>query len=214
MKPSNWPLAGITVRTPRLELRFADDTLLEQLVEVAAGGIHDPDTMPFYVPWTDRPPGEFEQGFLQYHWGRRANWSADNWSLELAVILDNRPVGIQAMAAKSYPILREVATGSWLSRPLHGQGLGKEMRAAVLHLAFAGISAQWATTDAYADNAASIGVTRALGYADDGESGMVRRGERARMLRYRMTRDHWQTIRRDDIELVGVDAALPMFGVG
>ena len=181
---------------------------------MAAAGIHDPDTMPFYVPWTDRPPGEFERGFLQYHWGRRANWAVDDWSLELAVMLDGRPVGMQAMAAQSYPVLREVATGSWLSRPLHGQGLGKEMRAAVLHLAFAGVSALWATTDAYEDNSASLGVTHALGYADDGEAGKVRRGERARMLRYRMTREHWQTIRRDDIELIGLDAALPMFGLG
>src|SRR5688500_14560390 len=92
MKPSNWPVAGISVRTPRLELRFADDAVLETLVEVAAAGVHDPEVMPFSVPWTEQPPGEFERGFLQYHWGRRAAWTVDEWSLELAVLVDGQPV--------------------------------------------------------------------------------------------------------------------------
>jgi RimJ/RimL family protein N-acetyltransferase len=214
VNPSNWPLAGLRVRTPRLELRYPDDALLDELIDVAAAGIHDPADMPFYVPWTERPPGEFERGFLQYHWGRRAAWTPDEWSLELAVIVDGRAVGMQGMGAKSYAVLREVGTGSWLSRPLHGQGLGKEMRAAVLHLAFAGLGAEFATTDAYEDNPASRGVTRSLGYAEDGEANIVRRGVRARMLRYRMDRVHWETIRRNDIAIDGLAAALPMFGLG
>ena len=213
MRTDHWPLAGIRVRTPRLELRLPDDAGLDDLVAVAGAGIHDPAKMPFYVPWTERPPGEFERGFLQYHWGRRATWTPDEWSLELAVVVDGRPVGMQGIFGKEFRVLREVGTGSWLSRPLHGRGLGKEMRAAVLHLAFAGLGAQWAVTDAYEDNPASRGVTRALGYAGDGEAGVVRRGERARLLRFRMGREHWETIRRDDIEIDGLEAALPMFGL-
>jgi hypothetical protein len=33
------------------------------------------------------------------------------------------------------------------------------------------------------------------------------------MLRYRMDRAHWETIHRDDIEIHGLAAALPMFGL-
>ena len=213
MEPSHWPLADLKIHTPRLELRYATDRLLDELVEVAAAGVHDPADMPFYVPWTERPPGEFERGFLQYHWHQRAAWSTDDWDLEFAVLVDGRPVGMQGAFGKSYPILREVGTGSWLSRPLHRQGIGKEMRSAVLHLAFAGLGAEWAVTEAFDDNPASHGVTRSLGYADDGEAGVVRRGVRARMLRFRMSRTHWETIRRRDIEIDGLDAALPMFGL-
>ena len=213
MDASKWPLADIAVRTSRLELRYPDDEMLDQLVEVAAAGIHDPAAMPFYVPWTERPPGEFERGFLQYHWGRRASWTADDWALELAVLVDGKPVGMQGVFAKSFSILHEAGTGSWLSKPLHGQGIGKEMRAAVLHLAFAGLGAEWAVTDAYEDNPASRGVTRSLGYAEDGEAGIVRRGVRARMLRYRMSRSHWETIRRDDITIDGLQPARVMFGL-
>jgi len=54
---------------------------------------------------------------------------------------------------------------------------------------------------------------RALGYAGDGEAGVVRRRQRARLLRFRMSRQHWGTIRRDDIEIEGLEAALPMFGL-
>ncbi len=38
------------------------------------------------------------------------------------------------------------------------------MRAAVLHLAFAGLEAEYADSDAFTDNAASLGVSRKLGY--------------------------------------------------
>lgn len=212
MRADHWPLAGLRVRTPRLELRYPDDETLDALVDVAAAGVHEPGAMPFYVPWTERPPGEFERGFLQYHWGRRASWSVDDWALELAVVVDGRPLGMQGLMAKEFSVLREAGTGSWLSRSEQGRGLGKEMRAAVLHLAFEGLGAEHATTDAYEDNPASRGVTRSLGYADDGEQGIVRGGVRARVLRFRMTRSHWETIRRDDIEIDGLETCRSMFG--
>src|SRR4051812_11182861 len=47
-----WPLFGLRVCTPRLELRYVDDELARALAELAIDGIHPPDTMPFNVPWS------------------------------------------------------------------------------------------------------------------------------------------------------------------
>lgn len=73
-------------------------------------------------------------------------------------------------------MLREVHTGSWLGRRYQGQGIGTQMRAAVLHLALDGLGAQRAVSAAFEDNPASLGVSRKLGYRDDGIEWHVVRG--------------------------------------
>jgi RimJ/RimL family protein N-acetyltransferase len=83
------------------------------------------------------------------------------------------------------------------------------MRAAVLHLAFVGLGAREAASDAFTDNRASNQVSRALGYEPNGTDWDTRRGEAALIQRWRLTRDAWDRVRRDDIELVGVRECLP-----
>jgi RimJ/RimL family protein N-acetyltransferase len=94
-----------------------------------------------------------------------------------------------------------------------GRGLGKELRSAVLHLAFSGLGAEQAVTGAFADNARSLGVTRALGYSLNGESRTVRRGEQARLLHYTLDAATWAETRRDDVTIEGLDACRPLFGI-
>jgi RimJ/RimL family protein N-acetyltransferase len=206
-------LFDVRVRTPRLELRYPDDDLLLELLAVAAKGIHDPAVMPFQHPWTDRPPGEFERGFLQFHWRNRGSWASASWAFTLAAIVDGQPVGMQDMTATDFAGLRTFETGSWLGQEYQGRGIGKEMRAAVLHLGFAELDAETALTGAWDDNQASLGVTRALGYRPNGERFELRRGERARQLRFVMSRAEWETRRRDDISVEGIEAARPLFGI-
>src|SRR5215207_4538531 len=90
-----WPLFDLTLRSARLELRSPTDDDLPALLETARAGIHDPATIPFAVAWTDARGDAFDQGFLQFFWRARASWSADAWSLPLAVFVDGRPIGVQ-----------------------------------------------------------------------------------------------------------------------
>jgi RimJ/RimL family protein N-acetyltransferase len=57
---------------------------------------------------------------------------------------------------------------AWLGQSYQRRGVGTGMRAAVLQLAFAGLGAEYAISSAFIDNAASLAVSRKLGYADDG----------------------------------------------
>src|SRR4051812_24968167 len=159
-----WPLFDLRVRTPRVELRIPTDDELVTLASVAASGIHHPDWMPFKIAWTDVPSPQLERNLLQWHWLGRATWAPEDWSLRLAVFVDGEPVGAQDVAARDFTTVRSVTTGSWLGRPWQGKGIGKEMRAAVLHLAFAGLDALEAHTGAWGGNAPSRGVTRSLRY--------------------------------------------------
>jgi hypothetical protein len=50
-------------------------------------------------------------------------------------------MGVQDLIANDFGTLREVSSGSFIGLKHQGHGIGKEMRAAVLHLAFAGLGA-------------------------------------------------------------------------
>ena len=201
------------LRTPALELRWPTVSDLEELAELAAGGVHDPQTQPFPVAWTDAAPEERALGTMQHLWSQWASWQPSNWSASFAVVRDGTVVGTQRLGARDFAVLRQVSTGSWLGRRHHGQGIGTEMRAAVLHLAFEGLGAQCAVSGALEGNAASLGVSRKLGYRDDGTSRHVVRSRPVTERRLRLTRADWLATRTVPVEIGGLEPCLPLFGL-
>lgn len=213
MLVDHWPLLGLRLSTPRLELRLPDEDELAELAELASEGVHEPDRMPFVVPWTDLPPAARARSVVQHHWLRRGNWSPDDWALNLAVFADGRVVGLQTVAARDFSVLRQVTTGSWLGARFQRQGIGTEMRAAVLHLAFAGLQAIEAVSGAFEDNASSFTVSMRHGYELDGIERHAVRGRRSTMRRLRLSRDRWESRRHVPVSIGGLSACLPMFGL-
>lgn len=208
-----WPLFDLRVRTPRLELRPPRDGELHALARLAAGGVHDPDTMPFLVPWTLAPSPELERNALQFWWRTRAEWSPENWHLGLAAFVDGEPVGVQDVMAQGFAVRRTVTTGSWLGRAHQGKGIGTEMRLAVLHLAFDGLGAQRAETGAWFDNEASQRVNAKLGYEPNGDELLDRMGEPTLELRFKMECEQFARIRRADVTIEGLDSCRHLFGL-
>ena len=209
-----WPLFDLRIRTPRLEVRYANDELCAELALLAARGIHDPEFMPFAMPWSDVASPELERNALQYQWRARAETTANHWNLNFATIIDGTVIGTTSLITDNFPILRQFETGSWLGREFQGKGFGKEMRIASLQLGFAGFFADFATTGAYADNGPSLGVTNSLGYSEAGRRRVVRRSAAAEMVGFQMTRAHWQRhVYRDDIELFGVEAVRELLAI-
>lgn len=207
------PQFGLVLRTPRLELRLPSQDQLVELGRLAAEGVHDPAEMPFLIPWTDASPLERARSTIQYRWRTWGSWSPHDWTLDFVVLLDGVVVGTQDMTGREFATLREVATGSWLGLPYHRQGIGTEMRAAVLHLAFEGLDAQSAVSDAFTDNKASLGVSRKLGYAKDGVRRYVRRGQPAISQLLRLDRAGWESRRSVPVEIEGLEPCLPLLGL-
>jgi len=209
-----WPFFDLQVVTPQVELRPIDDELGVQLAALAANGIHDPSWMPFGIPWTDFPSPELERNAMQFYWRCRADLSPTSWNINFGVIVDGELVGSTGLFAHHFPTMRSFETGSWLGRAHQGKGIGKEMRQASLHLGFAGFGAEWATTGAFEDNAPSLGVTQRLGYEPTGHRRQLRREEPGKLLTFEMSRAGWEhDLRRDDIEIHGLDACLPLLGL-
>ena len=98
-----------------------------------------------------------------------------------------------------------------------GAGLGKQMRRAVLALAFGPLAAEYAITSAWHDNLASLGVSRSLGYVDNGVERHRREGEADivdDLVHLRMPRDAWLTSRLLMALAVDFpDACRPYFGL-
>jgi RimJ/RimL family protein N-acetyltransferase len=104
------------------------------------------------------------------------------------VVEDGRVVGCQDVVAESFAATRTLTSGSWLTRSAQGRGLGHEMRAAVLLLAFDHLGAEVAESAALAWNARSIRVSEALGYQPNGAHRIVGPdGASVEELRFRVT---------------------------
>ena len=204
-----YPPLDVEIRTPRLTLAGATDDLLERLVPLVRAGVADTEPWPFDDPisfYAESPEREWR--WLRGIWAGRGRMSPDSWRLYFAVVVDGEPVGMQDLVGKNFARFGTVSSFSWLAPGRRGQGLGKEMRAAILHLAFAGLGAREAGSDAFVDNAASNAISRGLGYEQNGTDWDTRRGEAARIQQWRLTRDTWERGRRDDIDLAGVEECL------
>lgn len=212
MSSHPWPLYDLVIRTPRIELRLPTEDELLALIPVIDSGVHPPDEMPFSNAWTRIESPQRERNMLQWHWSQRASWKPERWTLLLAVFVDGIPVGAQDIGARGFAIRRGVSSGSWVGQQWQGDGIGTEMREAVLHLAFAGLDAQFAASDYFVDNAASARVSAKAGYRLNGIDYWESEGVRRCIQRVIIEREEWQQRRRSDIELDGLEPCLELFG--
>ncbi|MGW2873708.1 GNAT family N-acetyltransferase [Kitasatospora sp. NPDC001225] len=201
----HWPLRGLRVSSPRLELRLPTEDELAEVADVAARGVHPPEERPFLTPWGELPPAERARHVVQLHWRRLGRWSAQDWALNLVAFHEGRPVGIQDMRAKEFGVRREIVSGSWLGLEFQGKGLGTEMRAAMLHLAFAELGTRSARSLSFADNHSSLAVSRRLGYRGDGIDRDVLDGRVVVSQRLRLTPEAWAGNARTPVTVTGLD---------
>jgi RimJ/RimL family protein N-acetyltransferase len=207
-----WPLFDLRIESPRLTIRYPNDEDLALVAQAATTGIHKPDAMPFYIPWSRAEPPMLQRNIFQFAWSCRGSLAPTHWHLPLVVFEDGHAIGIQDLFAQEFPTTRAVETGSWLIQTAQGRGIGKEMRAAVLHLAFEGLSADEAYSASFEDNPASAAVSVANGYQPNGTVILAREGRPARNLKWSLTRERWLTRRRDDIHISGITQCLELLG--
>jgi len=200
------PALGVRVVCGPVELRGTTDDLLAELCALAADGVHAPGEMPFLVPWTDASPAERARRTAQWQWRCRADFSPASWTLNLTVLRDGVVVGMQAASGRDFLVTRTASTGSWLGLEHQGRGTGTLMRQAVAVLLIDHLGAQELRSAAFADNPASHGVSRRLGYRLDGTERVQRRpGEM--VVDHRLRLDPADLVRPPwPVEVEGVEA--------
>jgi RimJ/RimL family protein N-acetyltransferase len=207
-----WPLFDLRLSTGGISLRPVTETDLVALADLRpADAETDPRLPTFGVADPHLAAGT---ATFQAYWSSLGTWRVDAWRLQFAVLVDGTLAGVQELEAEDFPAVRVVETSSWLGPGWRGRGVGRAMRLCVLALAFDGLGAQAAQTSAWPDNAASLGVSRSLGYADNGVVRHHARGRVADMPRMRLTRQVFaERHHRHGVRITGLDRCRHLFGV-
>jgi RimJ/RimL family protein N-acetyltransferase len=179
------PLLSLRITAGPVELRGITDDLLVPLAGLATD-IHDAGSMPFSYPWSLASPGDMPRHVAQYHWGSRSTFSPARWTADLAVFYAGELVGSQGFYTSDFLVTRTGETGSWLSRPYQGRGIGTAMRQVICAFAFDQLGARYVTSGAFDDNPASLAVSRKTGYTDNGTERRNRLGRPATLRRVQL----------------------------
>ena len=211
MTHAYWPLLDLRLTSGNLELAPLVEADLAEVVRLLPADLElNPAATRFAVNESTH------RGVVlhQEYWRSYGTWTTQAWRFHLAVRRDGELLGLQELEGNDFPTLRTVDTSSWLVTGARGQGIGKAMRRAVLALAFDHLGAEAAITSAWHDNVASLGVSRSLGYRDNGVSSMARDDGVDTLVHLRMTRADWQAAGgAPDVRVDGIAAALPLFGL-
>lgn len=208
---SVWPLHGIRLGTAELDLRVMTEADLPVLAQVMPADLE-------LNPHATRYAGLDERAnrravLAQGYWRALGMWSPDDWALPFVARGGGDVVGVQWLEGPDWRSERTVDSSSWLVGPARGRGLGKQMRAAVLALAFGHLGAVAAISSAVVGNGGSLGVSRALGYRDTHRSVLEHSGETLQHVRLEAAT--WTASGlAHDVVVDGVATALPLFGLG
>ncbi|HTV12199.1 MAG TPA: GNAT family protein [Acidimicrobiales bacterium] len=214
-----WPLLGLSAVHRDLLLREATDDDIVALARVVEEGLVEPGNEHFVPRLLLGRAATFEErlaNFLRYHWGRRAATTPEKWHLAFAIVVDGEVVGSQAVHTTNFAVLREVHTGSYLSRRAQGRGVGTRMRTIVLDLAFGHFGAQWATSGFVEGNERSRRISERLGYQADGNELLAISARAVESQRLRLSRKRWLEHRPpwlEEVSFAGVERAAAFLGI-
>ena len=209
---SYWPMFDIRLTTPDLQLRHLTEGDLASLAAIVPEDAEQDPSLTTYAGLDART--DRAVALHQEYWRARGNWRPESWALSFSVFANGHIVGYQGLEGEDFAILRTVDSSSFLTSGARGRGWGKQMRAAVLTLAFGPLGARFAITSAWAENAASLGVSRALGYVDNGVSAHRRGDIAGEMTHLRLTRERWLTSGwPEQVNVFGVEPCLAFFGL-
>ena len=205
-----WPLHGIRLRTADLDLTVMTEADLPTLCSLLPD---DLELNPHATTYAGLDGAANRRAVLsQGYWRALGMWSPDDWALPFVVRSAGAVVGAQWLEGPDWRSDRTVDSSSWLVAGARGRGLGRQMRAAVLALAFGPLRAEAAISSAVVDNAPSLGVSRSLGYHDTHRSVLEHSGQTLQHVR--LDRKTWDASGRSrHVVVEGVDPALPLFGL-
>lgn len=210
MTHSAWPLLDLRLTTGDLVLAPLTEADLGEVAGALPADVElDPRATRFAVDEDTHRALVVHQEY----WRSYGTWTPEAWRFRCAVRRRGALLGVQELQGDEFPTLRTVDTSSWLVPGARGTGVGKQMRRAVLALAFGPLQARAAVTSAWHDNHASLGVSRSLGYRPNGESYLARDGGVDTLVHLRLTRDQWlETGAADLVAIEGFERCRPLFG--
>lgn len=207
-----WPPYALRITTSGpdgdLELRVTRESDLPELVALVHAGIHPDDFMPFDFPWTRVTGDQAAWNYVRHHAQVRARFSPQALDLECVVRHAGVVVGVQALHIRDLAVTRTAETGSWLGRAHQGRGIATAMRQAICAFGFDTLGLRRITSSAFVDNAASLAVSRRVGYVENGLQWKDREGTEVTNQRLLLTPETFR--RGGPVTVTGAEPLLAM----
>lgn len=208
-----WPIFNLRLTTDDLTLRHLTEADLGTMAAILPDDLEQDPAATRYAGLDE----DMNRRVLvhQGYWRALGTWRPESWALSFGVFRDGELIGQQGLEGDDFVALRTVDSSSFLVPTMRGRGLGKQMRAAVLALAFGPLGARFAISSAWMDNSASLGVSRALGYADNGVTAHRRDDGAGEMAHMRLTHERWLASGwANRVDVAGVADCTAFFGLG
>ncbi|MGL5406174.1 MAG: GNAT family N-acetyltransferase [Propionibacteriaceae bacterium] len=165
-----FPPFGLSLCCGEVTLSGTTPDHVPDLITAAKEGVYDVDSglpMPFLFDWPSLPDQDLNM--WQHVWSKWGSFSKEQWSLKLSVIVGGRAIGCQDVVNKSsFLVSRSLETGSWLGLKYQGSGIGTRIRQMVAMFCFDHLGAEELTSGYIDGNVKSAGVSRKVGYVDNG----------------------------------------------
>lgn len=202
----------IRLNTPDLQLRHLTEVDLGSLAAILP---EDAEQDPSLTTYHGLDPAVNRRvRVYQGYWRALGSWRPQSWVMAFGVFHNDELVGYQGLEGDDFATLRTVDSSSFLAESVRGRGFGKQMRAAVLTLAFGHLDARFAITSAWTDNHASLAISRSLGYVDNGVTSHRRGDMAAEMAHLRLTRDQWMASTwPQQVTVSGIEKCLAFLGL-
>lgn len=168
-----WPPYALHLQSGDMELSPVREDDLPELAELVRGGLRRNGVQAFLVDWDSGSDEQIARSLAQYHWGTRANFTVDDWTIEFTVRVSGRAVGVQGVTGRRFPLTHAVSTGSWLARTEQGRGFGTRARRTVIGAFIEHFDAARFDTGYMVGNEASRRVSEKLGYCSNGDQPII-----------------------------------------
>lgn len=167
---SVFPPFGLRLRCGEITLVGTTPDHVPDLIATAKEGVYDLASglpMPFLFDWPSLPDQDLNM--WQHVWQTWGSFAQDAWALKLSIIVDGRAIGCQDVMNKSnFLATRSLETGSWMGLSHQGRGIGTRIRQMAAMLCFDHLGAEELTSGYIDGNVKSAGVSRKVGYVDNG----------------------------------------------
>lgn len=98
-----WPPYALHLQSGDMELSPVREDDLPELAELVRGGLRRNGVQAFLVDWDSGSDEQIARSLAQYHWGTRANFTVDDWTIEFTVRVSGRAVGVQGVTGRRFP---------------------------------------------------------------------------------------------------------------
>jgi RimJ/RimL family protein N-acetyltransferase len=185
-----WPISKLRLTSKEVELRPVTDFELSKLADKSVGKILKEDQQQWLEDWAIEDSPDYQLSMLQHGWRWKADWSVDDWLLELGVFFEKKLVGLMVLQSTNFSEDKTLETGIWLLEEARGKGVANQAKQIVLFFGFQNLQAEKFIADVHKANFKSLATNHNLNYCQIKQKSSNQVGKD--IIRLQLNKNQWQ----------------------